>query len=233
MKTNRWDKLNELFFAALDCEVSQRPAFLEKACGDDRELRLELEEMLAVEEDTHALALESRLLSGDDTSTGPETLVGTRIGPYRLEKLIGEGGMGEVYLAARDDDQYQQKVALKLVRPGYRNVELLTRFRVERQVLARLNHPNITRLLDGGIDNDGRPYLVMQFIEGLPITRFCDKNALSINERLALFNKVLRCRALCTSQSGCSSGSEAFQYFGHGRRGGEVTRLRDCEIAES
>lgn len=190
MKTDRWDKLNELFFAALDCEASRRPAFLEKACGDDRELRLELEEMLAVEEDTHALALESRLLSGDDTSTGPETLVGTRIGPYRLEKLIGEGGMGEVYLADRDDDQYQQKVALKLVRPGYRNVELLTRFRVERQVLARLNHPNITRLLDGGIDSDGRPYLVMQYIEGTPITQFCDKNGLSIDERLALFSKV-------------------------------------------
>lgn len=186
----RWDKLNELFFAALDCEASQRSAFLDKACGDDRELREELESMLAVEEDTHALALESRLLSNDASNLGPETLIGTRIGPYRLEKLIGEGGMGEVYLADRDDDQYQQKVALKLVRPGYRNVELLTRFRVERQVLARLNHPNITRLLDGGIDNEGRPYLVMQFIEGLPITKFCDKNGLSIDERLALFSKV-------------------------------------------
>ncbi len=189
MDTQRWKKLEALFNAALELMPADRSAFLEDACGEDVALRKELHAMLRASEESMAMALEDRLLSEENPAESTD-LVGTQVGPYRLEKLIGEGGMGEVYLADRDDDQYQQKVALKLVRPGYRNVELLTRFRVERQVLARLNHPNITRLLDGGIDNDGRPYLVMQFIEGLPITKFCDKNGLSIDERLALFSKV-------------------------------------------
>ena len=102
--------------------------------------------------------------------------------------------MGEVYLARRDDDQYEQKVALKLVKPGHRSAQMLTRFRMERQVLARLTHPNITQLLDGGIDHEGRPYLVMQYVEGIPITDFCDKYALSIDDRLDLFRTV--CRAV-------------------------------------
>ncbi len=191
MDATQWKRLEALFIAALELEPADRAAFLDEACADDLELRNELESMLSTDEESIALALESRLLTQDDpTLPGSDALIGTHIGPYRIEKLIGEGGMGEVYLAMRDDDQFEQKVALKLVRPGYRSSQMLARFRMERQVLARLTHPNITQLLDGGIDQDGRPYLVMQYVEGISITKFCDKHALSIEERLNLFRTV-------------------------------------------
>ena len=191
MDSDRWQRLETLFFAALELNASEKQAFLNEACGDDFELRQELESMLSADEESMALALESRLLS-DEGQEGynPNDLIGSHIGSYRLEKLIGEGGMGEVYLAQRDDDHFDQKVALKLVRPGYRSSQMLARFRMERQVLARLSHPNITQLLDGGIDKEGRPYLVMQYVDGIPITEFCDKHALSIDERLTLFRTV-------------------------------------------
>ena len=191
MDANRWQQLETLFIAALTLEGNEQAEFLDKACGDDAALRRELESMLHVDQDSVAFALENKLLH-EESPAGSRAahLIGSRIGPYRVEQLLGEGGMGEVYLAQRDDGQYNQKVALKLVRPGYRSAELFRRFRMERQVLARLSHPNITQLLDGGIDNDGRPYLVMQYVEGLPITKFCDKHALSIEERLGLFRTV-------------------------------------------
>lgn len=195
MDAERWQRLEAVFFTALELESSARKEFLDEACGDDATFRLELESMLSAEEDGMALALESKLLAEHQAGVpDPVNLVGSQIGPYRLEKLIGEGGMGEVYLARRDDDQYEQKVALKLVKPGHRSAQMLTRFRMERQVLARLTHPNITQLLDGGIDHEGRPYLVMQYVEGIPITDFCDKYALSIDDRLDLFRTV--CRAV-------------------------------------
>lgn len=195
MDAERWQRLETVFFTALELDPAARKIYLDEACGEDAALRLELESMLSAEEDGMALALESRLLAENQVSVpGPVNLVGSQIGPYRLEELIGEGGMGEVYLARRDDDQYEQKVALKLVKPGHRSAQMLTRFRMERQVLARLTHPNITQLLDGGIDREGRPYLVMQYVEGIPITDFCDKNALSIDDRLDLFRTV--CRAV-------------------------------------
>ncbi|MEM8485325.1 MAG: serine/threonine-protein kinase [Bacteroidota bacterium] len=191
MDANRWQQLENLFISALTLEGKEQAEFLDKACGDDAALRHELESMLHVDQDSVAFALENKLLNEEaPAQSRAADLIGSRIGPYRLEELLGEGGMGEVYLAQRNDGQYDQKVALKLVRPGYRSADLFRRFRMERQVLARLSHPNITQLLDGGIDNDGRPYLVMQYVEGLPITKFCDKHALSIEERLGLFRTV-------------------------------------------
>lgn len=189
MDTNRWQRLETLFLAAIELEASERNDFLDEVCSDDDSLRIELESMLSAEEEGIALALESRLLAEDSSDTA-SNLVGTQIGPYRIEQLIGEGGMGEVYLASRADEQFDQKVALKFVRPGYRNSQMLARFRLERQVLARLTHPNITQLLDGGIDTEGRPYLVMQYVEGVPITEFCDTHQLSISDRLGLFRTV-------------------------------------------
>lgn len=191
MDSHRWKRLEALYIAALELTPTERTVFLDEALTDDPTLRQEIEEMLSIDEESIALAVENRLFLQRKTQQLPqEDLIGTQMGPYRLEKLIGKGGMGEVYLAHRADDQYEQKVALKLVRHGYRNSQLLSRFRMERQVLARLTHPNITRLLDGGIDPDGRPYLVMQYVEGLPITKFCDKHQLSIEDRLKLFQTV-------------------------------------------
>jgi len=112
-----------------------------------------------------------------------------RIGPYRVLRELGHGGMGTVYLAARDDDQYQKRVAVKVVR-GLDSAEVVRHFRRERQILAGLEHPNIARLLDGGTTDDGLPYLIMQHVEGQPIDRFCDERKLTVRERLQLFQGV-------------------------------------------
>ena len=191
MDAHLWNKLEELYFAVIEMDESQRTVFLDKACANNPTLRREIEGMLNADADSMALALENRVLNSDNIpDIDPEKAIGTRIGPYCLDQLIGEGGMGEVYLAHRADEQYKQNVALKRVRPGYRSSEMMARFRIERQVLAKLTHPNITQLLDGGIDDEGRPYLVMQYIEGTPITTFCDTHRLSIEDRIQLFRVV-------------------------------------------
>src|SRR6185436_351265 len=116
------------------------------------------------------------------------------IGRYRCLQEIGRGGMGTVWLAERADGQFEQRVALKLIKRGMDSDEILGRFRRERQILARLEHPNIARLLDGGISGDDRPYFVMEFVAGKPITSYCDERKLSVDERLRLF--AATCRAV-------------------------------------
>ena len=116
--------------------------------------------------------------------------VGERIGPYKTLRRIGRGGTGSVYLAVRDDDEYQRRVAIKVVRRGMATSDILRRFRGERQILASIGHPNIAHLLDGGSTEDGLPYFVMEYIEGEPITVYCDRNRLSVEERLELFCQV-------------------------------------------
>src|SRR5262249_21315615 len=119
-----------------------------------------------------------------------ERLLGARIGAYRIVEKLGSGGMGSVYRAVRDDDQYQKQVAIKLIRLGLDTESIISRFRTERQILASLDHPKIERLLNGGTTEDGLPYFVMKLIEGLPIDEHCDKNKLTITERLKLFQTV-------------------------------------------
>jgi len=119
-----------------------------------------------------------------DTSASPYQ--GRLIGHYRLRQRIGEGGMGEVYLAERED-QFRQRVAVKLIRPGMASPEVVRRFVIERQTLAALNHPHIVRLVDGGATDEGLPYLVVDYVEGIPIDRYCDRHKLSISQRLAIF----------------------------------------------
>jgi len=117
-------------------------------------------------------------------------LEGQRLGPYRIERKLGSGGMGDVYLAERADEEYQQRVAIKLVRAGVYSSQVQSRLRMERQILARLEHPNIARLLDGGRAPDGTPYLVMEYVDGEPIDRYCDRNRLDLDARLALVRQV-------------------------------------------
>src|SRR5258707_618504 len=119
-----------------------------------------------------------------------QSMVGRRIGPYQLLHSIGKGGMGSVYAASRADQEYKKIVAIKLVTSGMGTEDMLRRFRNERQVLAGLDHPYIARLLDGGSTDDGLPYLVMEFVEGLPIDRYCESHHLSLTDRLKLFQKV-------------------------------------------
>ncbi len=118
------------------------------------------------------------------------SLIGQRCGPYQIVREIGRGGMGTVYLAGRVDDEFKQRVALKVLRTGMEAEEILRRFRHERQILASLDHPNIARLLDGGSTANGEPYLVMDYVEGIPLDQFCDSNRLSIPERIELFRQL-------------------------------------------
>lgn len=133
-------------------------------------------------------------LDGDAAKEEFEFLKGTRIGPWRIEKLVGKGGIGQVYLAERADGVYSKKVALKCIKRGMDSEEILRRFRYERQILATLQHPNIAGLFDGGLTDDGRPYLVMEYVDGISIDQYCDDRKAGIKKRLELFCDV--CRAV-------------------------------------
>ncbi len=186
MPNSNWQRIEQLFFDCLERSGEDRARFLSDACADDDALRAEVEAMLVAHEGDRRLSPER----WEDTSRTSDALIGTRIGPYRIERVIGHGGMGEVYLASRDDAQYEHRVAVKLMRADARAPELSERFRRERQILAHLEHPNIATLLDGGVSDDGRPYLVMQYVDGVAITDYCDQHALSLRERLVLFRSV-------------------------------------------
>lgn len=189
MLPERWHKLEEVFQAAADLPDEQRARYLEAACDGDQELRREVEEMLAastldlirdvIESTTDSMAAEA----------DQDPLVGSFLGAYRVTALIGRGGMGAVYRAVRDDDQFRKEVAIKVIPRMLAGPEAVSRFRSERQILADLDHPNIARLLDGGT-SDGVPYLVMEFVEGVPITQYCRDHNLSTAERLKLVRSV-------------------------------------------
>ncbi|MEZ4698459.1 MAG: serine/threonine-protein kinase [Rhodothermales bacterium] len=191
---NRWDRIADIFHEALELTGDERAAFIDEACGGDLEVRREVEAMLDAHEPGRKLRIEQRLISDAPDLPDANRLIDSRVGPYRLTKLLGTGGMGAVYLAERADDSYRQQVAVKLIKPGLHASDVISRFRFERQILARLQHPNIARLLDGGRTDDGLPYLVMDFVDGTPITEYCDHNRLGIDTRLALFADV--CRAV-------------------------------------
>jgi serine/threonine-protein kinase len=187
---DHWRKLEELFYAALDLEPSERPAFLDRSCGADSELRREVEVLLNSSEKTWGFFQKPLQAVAEQVAQSSES-AGQRLGDYKIIRLLGEGGMGKVYLAARADELYQQQVAVKLVQTGTgRAGDLFLRFRAERQILANLTHPNIARPLDAGITADGSPYLVMEYIEGTAIDKYVIDRRLSIAERLRLFREV-------------------------------------------
>ena len=181
----RWEQVKAVLDGALETGPAERAAFVAAACSEDPELRAEVESLLAFEEESEAF-IEEPLFGR--FSGGPEGLAeGQRVGPYQVVREIGQGGMGEVYLAVRADEEFDRQVALKLVGMGSA-ATIVRRFRAERQILAHLDHPNIAKLLDGGTTEDGRPYFVMDFVEGRPIDEYAV--GLSLRERLALFREV-------------------------------------------
>ena len=188
MTPERWQQVKGVLQEVLELAPQQRSTFLAEVCNGDQLLRLEVESLLA-EEHVEAggfldAPVEFRDAFGENQG---DYWVGRRIGPYEVIALIGEGGMGSVYRAVRADQQYEQQVAIKIVRRGLDTAFALSRFRAERQILANLDHPHIGRLLDGGATETGLPYLVMELIEGEPIDRYCNSHKLSIAERLQLF----------------------------------------------
>jgi serine/threonine protein kinase len=177
---------------ALEIDTAERGDFLDHSCADDNELRAEVDLLLAhqvpptLDVMEHCAADAARLRS----EVAPSVVDGSRIGPYKVVREIGHGGMGSVYLAERDDEHYHRQVAIKLINPGLNGEAIRRRFRNEMQILANLNHPNIARLFDGGETAGGVPYLVMEYVAGTPINRYCDDHDLSTEERLELFCTV-------------------------------------------
>jgi len=178
-----WERIKELFGAALERDPSERAAFLSQACGQDVNLREEIESLLAAH-DSNSPLLE-RSLTLENLESSPVR----SIGPYRLLSKIGEGGMGQVWLAEQTAP-IKRQVALKLIRWGMYDDTLLHRFQAERQSLAAMDHPSIAKVFDAGATTEGQPYFVMEYVAGLPITDYCDQKKLKIRDRLELFIKV-------------------------------------------
>jgi eukaryotic-like serine/threonine-protein kinase len=183
-----WRRLKNILADALEQTSSkERTAVLKQSCADDIELLREAEKLLA--QDTTAFE-EFAKFAATRLRHDERDRIGERIGAYAIVRELGRGGMGAVYLAERVDGQFEKRVAIKVLKRGTDTDEVLRRFRIERQILANLEHPNITRLLDAGTTADGLPYFVMEFIEGTPITRFVQQNSVDLRGRLKLFLKL-------------------------------------------
>jgi serine/threonine-protein kinase len=191
--TTRWRRIETLFYQAAELDPASRDKFIEDACLGDLELRAELDSLLSSADQTIAGLKGSVADAAEDLLSGARE-EWTHIGAYGIIRTLGQGGMGTVYLADRDDDQYHRLVAIKVLRAGLTHrPELQLLFRSERQILADLDHPNIARMLDGGITPDGSPYLVMEYIDGMAIDEFCRLRKLSLDARMRLF------RTLCAA----------------------------------
>ncbi len=175
MTAGRWERVKQIVGDALDLDRARRSAFIGSACAGDAELLGDVETLLRADEPGSTFL---------DLDRAPE-----RLGAWRVVREIGRGGMGTVYLAERDDGQFEQRAAIKVIKRGMDTDAVLRRFYAERQILARLQHPNITRLLDGGMF-DHRPYFVMEYLEGEPLTEYCSRTAATIAQRITLFLKV-------------------------------------------
>lgn len=195
MTPERLKRIEQIYAAVLDAPEQERPSVLASQCGVDTALRVEVESLLShagsmggflstpVMGSAFALASAFEERDGDD-------LIGKTIGAYSVLSRVASGGMGSVYKAARTGADFEQVVALKVVKRGMDSEEILRRFRRERQTLASLSHPNIARLYDGGITPDGRPYIAMEFVDGTPLDAYCRGRRLSLRSRLMLFEKV-------------------------------------------
>jgi serine/threonine-protein kinase len=192
MDEHRWNQIQELFHAAADVPADERKAWLASECRDDTDLANEVQSLLDAETRGDAIdALANDWLGSVAPAAHGPSLIGERVGPYRVIKEIGAGGMAVVYLAARDDNQFERHVALKVMKRGHGDgADLLRRFLVERQVLARMAHPNVAHLYDGGVLPDGSPYFVMEYVKGDPLDKDCDNRNLGVEARIDLVLEV-------------------------------------------
>ncbi len=184
---NRWRKLKDVFNEAVDLAPESRASYLAALRLDEETLYNELAELIDIDEEAEDFLGEPISLKTDSFSP---SLVGETIGNYKIVREIERGGMGAIFEAVRFDGEFEQRVAVKLVNRHFFSDELVKRFKKERQILAKLEHPNIVRLLDGGFTNDKTPYYVMEFIEGTPINVYCRENNLDTEQRLNLFLQV-------------------------------------------
>jgi eukaryotic-like serine/threonine-protein kinase len=196
MNQDRWKQIDDIFQAALALRPAERASYLEKICDGDRDLLHHVEKLIEQYEkaddvmETPASDGSARHESNASFDDERDPMLGKQIGAYQIEREIGRGGMGVVYLATRIDKAFHRRVAIKIIKRGMDTDYILRRFRHERRILATLDHPNITRLLDGGATASGQPYFVMEYIEGEPLYSYCDKRHLGLRERLRLFCEV-------------------------------------------
>lgn len=198
MKADRWERIEQLCQEALERSEEEQDAFLESVCGNDQELRHEVASLLANRNraerfiETPAIQLAARSLAAQEVNHSAEASrqIGRIISHYKVVEKLASGGMGDIYLAIRADGTYDKKVAVKMIQGARSTDFFLTRFQNERQILADLDHPNIARLLDGGATEEGLPYLVMEYIQGLPIDEYCAQKSLPVRQRVELFRIV-------------------------------------------
>ncbi len=184
----RWQILENIFNEVSELSTEERPKYLSELRFNEKTLSQELQELIEAEKESKEFLDKPISLNLETLQT--QSFIGETISHYKIIEEIGIGGMGVVYKAIRDDGEFEQKVAIKLTNRGLFSDELLRRFKTERQILANLEHPNIVKLLDGGITNDKTPYFVMEYIEGIPLNVYCRENKLEINQRLKLFTQI-------------------------------------------
>ncbi|WP_138429519.1 serine/threonine-protein kinase [Fodinibius saliphilus] len=198
MGQTNWDRVEQILDEALTKPKNTRLTFIEQQCGDNKQLKSWITELLESIESSEGFletgSVEKDILIPNIIEDLPDehysSLVGKQLGAYSITKLIEHGGMGSIYLAERTDGAFHHKVAIKIIRRGMDTPSNIARFKQEQNILASLHHPHIGRLYDGGVTNEGLPYLVMEYINGQPIDEYCDEHTLSIDERLTLFRKV-------------------------------------------
>lgn len=188
-----WDRVEEVFSGAVDLEPADRDSYLQRVCAGDTALEVEARRLLAADDDATASVMRP-LKVGDAALRQPDhretELTGVTVASYTLVRPLGEGGMGSVWLGTHADESIDRRVAVKVIKRGMDTDEVLRRFGIERRVLASLEHPNIARLIDAAPIPDGRPAIIMEFIDGLPLDTYCDENRLTVRERLELFLRV-------------------------------------------
>ncbi len=192
----QWQQIERVLDVALETDPSEWDALLDRMCSEDAALREAVEQLLSRHASARSflesppIAVAAALVADARHQEDGGHDVGRRIGAYRLLRQIGRGGMSRVYLAERADGEFEQQVAIKLLRPGLDSDIDHDRFRAERQILAALNHPNIARLLDGGITSEGAPYLVLEYVDGQPLDVYCETNALDVSARIGLVQSI-------------------------------------------
>ena len=198
MDPEHWRRISAVFDQACEAQPSERACLLDRYCGDDEEFRREVQSLL--DADAVGNVIDDRVpqlriaVAAEWARNNEAAPVGAIIGCWRVLRELGRGGMGVVMLAERMDGQFEQRVALKLIKRGMDSEAVLARFLRERQILARLSHPNIARLLDGGLSTDGRPYFVMEYVDGAPILEYCARLSLGLRARLECTMQI--CAAL-------------------------------------
>ncbi|NNE47436.1 MAG: serine/threonine protein kinase [Rhodothermales bacterium] len=192
MDTSRWKEIDELFDALVDMSAGERSAFLDDRCRGQDDLRDEVEGMLRAHDNAGGFLSDSASQSAVELIADSAHILEMpeRVGPYRLTAEIARGGMGAVYLGNRDDGEFEQRVAVKVLQTGLPATDIRRRFLSERQILASLEHEHIARVYDGGVLDDGRPYFVMEYVNGSPIDDYCEQQGLNLRQRLELIRDV-------------------------------------------